>query len=189
MIIIIGLGNPGKKYEDTRHNVGFMVLDEFAKKNNFADFKLSKNFPALISENALNSQKIILVKPQTFMNESGKVAKILNTKYKIQNTNFLVIHDDLDLPLGKIKIVKGRGSAGHKGVDSIIKALGNKNFVRLRIGIANEKSKINNAEKFVLSKFSKEENTILKEILQKTASAIEICLKKGLEKTMSEFNQ
>lgn len=188
MIIIMGLGNPGKQYKNTRHNAGFMVLDEFIKRNNFAAFKLSKKFSALISEGILNDKKVILAKPETFMNESGKTAKALAAAYKSSVQNILVIHDDLDLPLGKIKIVKNRGAAGHKGVTSIIKTLGNKNLIRFRVGIANEKSKTNNAEKFVLEKFSEEENKILKEILQKTTSAIEMYLKEGLEKTMSEYN-
>jgi len=126
MIIIIGLGNPGEKLKKTRHNVGFMAIDEFARKNNFPDFNLQKKSISLISE----KDRVFLVKPQTFMNDSGKAVKeILKNN---SATNLVVVHDDIDLPVGKIKIVKDRGSAGHKGVESIIKNIGNENFIRSR---------------------------------------------------------
>ena len=191
MIIIVGLGNPGKKFEKTRHNVGFRVLDEFSRKNNFSDFKLSKKFLAEISEGIMNKEKVVLTRPQTFMNQSGKSVKILNTKYKIQNTNLFVIHDDIDLPLGKIRISKGRSAAGHKGVESIIKELKTKDFVRFRIGIKSQKtdSKKQKTEKFVLQKFNKDEEKILKEVIEKTAEAIEMATKEGIEKVISKYNQ
>ncbi|MFA5361557.1 MAG: aminoacyl-tRNA hydrolase, partial [archaeon] len=129
MIIIIGLGNPGEKFKDTRHNVGFMAIDKFAKENNFDDFKLEKKFEAEISKQG----KILLAKPQTFMNNSGKTAKKIKSINK--TSTFIILHDDVDLPIGKIKIVKERGSAGHKGVESVIKAIGNKGLIRIRIGI------------------------------------------------------
>ena len=191
MILVVGLGNPGKKYEKTRHNLGFRAVDEFARKNNFSDFKLSQKFNAEISEGEINGQKIILAKPQTFMNLSGIIVKSLYTKYKIQDTKYiLAIHDDIDLLLGKIRIVKNRGSAGHKGVESIIRELKTENFIRFRIGIK-PKSYIlpsKSSDKFVLQKFNKEEEKIVKEVIQKTVFAIEIVLKEGLEKAMNEFN-
>lgn len=169
MIIIVGLGNPGKKYKNTRHNIGFRVVDEFAKENNFPEFKLSKKFNALISE----KENIVLVKPQTFMNNSGLVVKkiIQNVKFKIQNS--IVVHDDIDLPLGKIRISKNKGAAGHKGVESIIKEIGTKNFTRFRIGInpASAKAsagKAKNVEKYVLQKFDKEEKKIIEQVIQKS---------------------
>jgi len=190
MIIIVGLGNPGKKFEKTRHNVGFRVLDEFSRKNNFSDFKLSKKFLAEISEGIMNKEKVVLTRPQTFMNQSGKSVKILNTKYKIQNTNLFVIHDDIDLPLGKIRISAGRSSAGHKGVESIIKESGTKNFVRFRIGIKPEKieNRKQKIEKFVLQKFNKEEEKILKNVIEKTIEAIEMAIREEVEKTMTKYN-
>ena len=181
MIIIIGLGNPGERFKNTRHNVGFMAVDEFAKENNFPDFKLQKKSEALISEN----ENILLAKPQTFMNESGKsVKKILGTE---NVENLIVIHDDIDLPAGKIKIVKDRGSAGHKGVESIIKAVGNDNLVRIRIGIAG-KNDIK-AMKVVLKKFSKEEEKILESAIKKTAEALDFLIKNGLNGAMNEYNK
>lgn len=165
MIIIAGLGNPGEKYNNTRHNIGFRIIDEFAEKNNFPEFKLSKKFSSLISEN----KKIILAKPQTFMNESGKAVKSLISFYKLKTSDFIIIHDDIDLTLEKIRISKNRGSAGHKGVESIIKEIGNKNFIRFRIGIQPQKGKPSAVEKYVLQRFTKDEEKIIKGIL-KTAN-------------------
>jgi len=152
MKIIAGLGNPEPKYQNTPHNIGFEVIDEFAKENNFPEFKLSKKFNALISEKG----DILLVKPQTYMNESGKSFK----KIRLGRTSaeLIVIHDDIDLPLGKIKISKNRGSAGHKGVESIIKELRTNDFIRIRIGVSKEK------KPDVLTKFKKEN----KELIEKS---------------------
>src|SRR3989344_8513446 len=118
MIIIVGLGNPGEKFNNTRHNAGFMVVDFFAKKNNFPEFEFSKKYNALISEGTIDNQEAMLVKPQTFMNESGYTAGLLvkHTKKAI----VIVVHDDIDLPLGMFKIVVSRGPGGHKGVESVI---------------------------------------------------------------------
>ncbi len=187
MIIIVGLGNPGKKYKDTRHNIGFRIADKFREINNFLEFRLSKKFNSLISEGILNGEKIIIAKPQTFMNKSGKAVLALTNFYKTKD--LFVIHDDIDLPLGKIKIVKGRGSAGHKGIESIIKEIGTKDFIRFRVCIQPTKGKPKNAEKFVLQKFSKEEERVIKKIIKKTVEAIELTSEKGLEKAMSEYNK
>ncbi len=167
MFLIVGLGNPGKKYERTRHNIGSRIIDEL-------DF--------------LSGEKIILSKPKTFMNLSGKAIKPLIKKYKIKPDNLIVIHDDIDLPLGKIRIVKNRGAAGHKGVESIIKELKTKDFVRFRIGILPKSGKPKNPENFVLQKFNKEEEKIVKEVIKKTAEAIEMAIKEGVEKAMSKYN-
>lgn len=185
--IIIGLGNPGQKFENTRHNFGFMVIDAFAEKNNFPEFNFSKKFNALISESDLGGEKIILVKPQTFMNESGKAVRKITLNYKLKTVNLVVVHDDIDLLIGKIKIALGRGSAGHKGVQSIIKEIGTKNFIRLRIGIKTEDKKIK-AEKVVLKKFNREEEKTIKEIVKTATSAIEDVLKDGIEKAISACN-
>jgi len=195
MIFIVGLGNPGKKFEKTRHNIGFRIVDEFAQKRDvyfFPDFKISKKFKAEISEGKIADQEVILAKPRTFMNNSGKSVKKLIKNCKLKIENLFVIHDDLDLPLGKIMIVKNRGSAGHKGVQSIIDELGTKDFVRFRIGI-NPSSTfyavVQNVENFVLQKFTKEEEKILKEVIKKTIEAIECSLKLGPEKAMQKFSK
>jgi peptidyl-tRNA hydrolase, PTH1 family len=183
MIIIIGLGNPGKKFEGTRHNVGFMAIDEFLRKNDFPDFKLQKKSNALISEN----NDILLAKPQTFMNDSGKAVRAITKNYSLQTTNLIIIHDDIDLPVGKIKIVKDRGSAGHKGVESIIQNIGNDGLIRFRIGIGSESKQ--EAIKIVLKNFSLDEQKTINEIISKISDAIDFLIKNGLEKTMNAYNK
>ncbi len=147
MILIVGLGNPGKKYKKTRHNVGWRVIDVLKK-----------------SLDSARDKDIILLKPQTYMNKSGKEVKSLITKYKIPISNLWVIHDDIDLLLGTIRVSKNIGSAGHKGVQSIIDELRTKNFTRIRIGILPKTGKPKNVEKFVLEKFTKEEKKIVKKV-------------------------
>ncbi len=200
MILIIGLGNPGKKFEKTRHNAGFRVIDGFQEKNNFSAFKLSKKFLAEISEGVLDNEKVILAKPQTFMNNSGQAIKLLTKRYTLNANNLIIIHDDIDLPLGKIRISAGRGAAGHKGVESIIRELKTphqtlrvgtgqaKNFVRFRIGIQPKTGKPENVSEFVLQKFDREEEKILKEAIKKTIEAIETATKERVEKAMMKFN-
>jgi PTH1 family peptidyl-tRNA hydrolase len=190
MIIIVGLGNPGDKFKNTRHNVGFLAIDEFAKINNFEDFKLQKKFNAEISESGIEGKQIILVKPQKFMNDSGKSVSKITTTYKLPPTSLVVIHDDIDLPIGKIKIVKDRGSAGHKGVESIIKEIGSSDFIRFRIGIESQKPEIKNtkAKTIVLKNFSKDEKILINETIKKTAETISYFLENGLEKTMNAYN-
>ena len=190
--IIIGLGNPGKKFENTRHNVGFEAVNRIAGNFQFPIFNFQSNFNAEISKGEISGNKVILVKPQTYMNESGKSVKKILIKIKDQISNIIVIHDDVDLPVGKIKIVKDRGSAGHKGVESIIKAVGNENLIRVRIGIAPRHTCAlvhrGKAEKMVLKRFSKEEQKIINQVIYKTAEAIDSLLKNGAEKTMNEYN-
>ena len=168
MILIAGLGNPPKKYRKTRHNVGSRTIDELK---------------------SLNLENVALAKPAAFMNESGKPVKDLLKTYRLKPDNLIVVHDDIDLPVGKIRIVKNRGAAGHRGVESIIKELRTKNFIRFRIGVCPKTGKPRNPESFVLQKFHKEEEKIIKEMIKKTAQAIELFLKEGLEKTMNKFNK
>jgi len=202
MIIIVGLGNPGQKFQKTWHNLGFRVIDEIAATFQLSIFNFQPIFNAQISKGEINGKKIILAKPQTFMNESGKAVKNLVKTYKLKTKSLIIIHDDIDLPLGKIKISINRGAAGHKGVESIIKELGTKNFVRFRIGIQPKTGKPKNPEKFVLQKpseagnktrsqrpFNKDEEKIVKEVIKKTAEAIEMATKEGLEKTMTKYNK
>lgn len=180
MIIIIGLGNPGEKFNNTPHNAGFMALDFFAAKNDFPEFKLSKKYEALTSE----KNNVLVAKPETFMNESGTSAAAL-----LKNKNepmLLVVHDDIDLPLGKIKFSKDSGAGGHKGVQSIIDHLGNNNFIQLKIGVATSDQK---AGDVVLKKFSPEKQEILKGAIEKSEQALNYFLTNGLEKTMNEYNK
>ncbi|MDP1538496.1 MAG: aminoacyl-tRNA hydrolase [bacterium] len=168
MILIVGLGNPGEKYIKTRHNIGSRVVDELK----FSD-----------------KEGVILAKPKTFMNLSGKAVKSLLKTYTLGPKNLIVIHDDIDIPLGEIKIVKNRGAAGHRGVQSIIKELSTKKFIRFRIGVQPKSGKPKNVETFVLQKFTKEEEKIVREAIEKTVKAVEITLKEGLEKAMNKFNK
>ena len=181
-MIIIGLGNPGKKFEQTRHNAGFMALDFFAQKNEFPEFELL----ALSEVEGSKKDDILLAKPQTFMNESGRAVKeiIKNSK----ESTLVVVHDEIDLPLGKLKIVKDSGAGGHKGVDSIISHLGTKDFIRIKIGICPEGGKPKEVEKFVLQKFTTEEMVILQKVIKKSAEALDILIKDGPEKAMNQFN-
>lgn len=189
MILIIGLGNPGKKFRNTRHNVGFLVLDQLKRGKNFSRWKQSKKFQAKISQGKIGRQKIILAKPQTFMNSSGKSVKILTAYYKLQTINLIVVHDDLDISLGQIKISKKKGAAGHKGAQSIIDELKTKDFIRFRIGIKNQESEIKNVKRFVLKKFTKKEKQILQKIKKRACQALKTAIEQGVEAVMTKYNE
>lgn len=161
MKLIIGLGNPGQKYELTRHNLGFIFIDSLRERWSFPEFKLGSKFDAEISQGKLNGKKIILAKPQNFINLSGEVVKRIMAFYKTGPEDLLVIHDDMAIACGKYKLATNSTSAGHNGVQNIIDELGTKKFARLRIGIKNDPEdetttpiKIN---AFVLGKLEQEE--------------------------------
>ena len=161
MFVICGLGNPGKKYLDTRHNVGFKFIDKIKTKNKFSIFKKEKTIE--VYKGKINNNEFYLVKPLTYMNLSGfPLANFLHY-YKIPIKNLTVVHDDLDLILGKIKIKKGGGNAGHNGLSNIDKLIGN-SYNRLRIGIGHPSSK-DLVEKYVLKKFNSNEKKIINEII------------------------
>ncbi len=191
MILIIGLGNPGFKFKNTRHNLGFMIVESLKLKVKcFSNWRNNKKLLSEISQEEIFGKKVILAKPQTFMNESGKAVKSLTKIYHLKSDILVVVHDDIDLNLGKIKIGKNKSAAGHKGVQSIINELGTKDFIRIRIGIkpTSYNLEARSLENFVLKKFNKEEEKILKGVIEKAVCAIGLLLKEGLEKTMSEFN-
>lgn len=188
MFIIIGLGNPGKQYEGTRHNVGFEAIDQIAANFGSPAFSFEKIFNSEMSKGKFKKQKIVLVKPATFMNLSGTAAKKIIKSLKFKTEKLIVLHDDLDIPLGKIRIAQNRSSAHHKGVESTIKELKTKNFIRIRIGIKPEKE-IKASENFVLKKFNKEEQKTAREAVKKSAEALEAILKEGLQKAMNEYNK
>jgi peptidyl-tRNA hydrolase, PTH1 family len=168
MFLIVGLGNPGEKYQNTRHNIGSRIIDELEP---------------------LDLKGTILARPTTFMNESGRAVKKLVSKYKIPFSKLIVIHDDIDIPIGKIKISKNSGAGGHKGVESIIENLGTKDFIRLRIGIQPESGKPKRAENFVLKNFSKKEEKILEKVMENVDRTAEIITDGKTELAMTEFNQ
>ncbi|MDD5568854.1 MAG: aminoacyl-tRNA hydrolase [Candidatus Pacebacteria bacterium] len=179
MILIIGLGNPGEQYEKTRHNTGFMLLDELKEALGFPEFRLAKEHKALVSAGKADGEDVLLAKPETYMNESGKAAKSLASYFKIKTDNIYVVHDEADLPLGEFKIKEGGTAGGHKGVQSIIEALGSKDFIRLRIGIASDDpsyslplQKGEGLESVVLKNFSVAEKELLLETFGKAVPAI-----------------
>ncbi len=158
MKLIVGLGNPGKRYEKTRHNVGFMVLDRLhdeLKSSGINEWQLGKKFNAYISGCTINGEKIILAKPMTFMNRSGETVGLIAHYYKMTHDDIIVVHDDKDISLGEIKLHQDRGHAGHNGIRSIIEHIGTKDFTRIRVGVksSNDK-KMKDTAKFVLGKFS-----------------------------------
>jgi len=190
MIIIVGLGNPAKKFKNTPHNIGFETINRFQKENNFPNFSFSKKFQAKISEKKINQKKVILLKPQTFMNSSGETVASTINFYKIKPTpeSIWVVHDDIDLKMGNLKISNNRGSGGHKGVKSIIDKIKTKNFTRFRIGIKPEKEKVA-TDKFVLKKLNKDQKKIIKEVIQKTTQALPAAINKGIEKATINYNK
>lgn len=186
MILIAGLGNPGKEYSSSRHNVGFIVVDEIAKRLGISLKK--KRFGSLLAEALLEEQQLMLLKPQTYMNLSGDAVSEAVEFFKIPLKNVIVVHDEIDLPLGSIKIKTKGGSAGHKGVQSIISCLGDGSFVRVRMGIGKpiQKSEVVG---HVLSGFEKEEKKIMENMVARAADAILEITLRGLESTMNKFNR
>ncbi len=169
-----GLGNPGEEYKNTRHNAGFLFADALAEKFGAPEFAYDKKLKSEISEFKIKNSKlkILLAKPQTFMNKSGEAVAALAKFYKIKPEKILVIHDDIDIPFGDLKFSFGRSSAGHKGVESIIKSLKTKNFWRLRIGIQPPGGKRTPADKIILKKFSPAEMRILQKVFAAAVSEL-----------------
>ena len=183
MKIIIGLGNPGKEYENTRHNIGFFFVDKLRELWNFSDWEFNKKFNAEISKSIYElrtkNQELLLAKPATYMNLSGEAVQAILTFYKLTPDDIIVIHDDLDIAVGKYKIATDSSSAGHNGVQNIIDTLGTQKFKRIRIGIGTEASTEDSAEKcrlgahdYVLDKFSEEEVEQIKKIFEDILSEI-----------------
>jgi PTH1 family peptidyl-tRNA hydrolase len=187
MNIAIGLGNPGEEYLNTRHNAGRMALQHFIKKRGFESFEEDEKLRALKTKANIGGEKFLLLTPETYMNKSGETIKALlkssllkPSKDKTFST-LLILHDDLALPLGKFKISVGKNSAGHKGVESIIKALKNKNFARIRIGISpKKKPKGKRIVGFILGRFSPKELKILNSVFKKISETIETIAKEGV---------
>lgn len=191
MKLIVGLGNPGKKYERTRHNIGFRIIDATTQIPNskFQIPKIESKFKTEISKGKIGESEVILAKPQTFMNNSGEAVLKIASFYKIRSQDIWVISDDIDLPLGKIRIRKKGSSGGHKGLQSIIDHLGNQNFPRFRIGIKTPKAEKIPAEDFVLQKFSPSEEKVIKLAVEKVVEEIIKVLKEDLleEKTITNI--
>ncbi|ACH39770.1 peptidyl-tRNA hydrolase [Citrifermentans bemidjiense Bem] len=182
--LIVGLGNPGPKYSWTRHNAGFMVLDRLASLSGIQVTR--KAFSGLSGDGNWSSERVYLLKPQTFMNLSGRsVAEALRF-YKLSLSDLIVIHDDLDIPFGKVKLKEGGGHGGHNGLRSLAQELGSSAYARIRVGIGRPVH--GDVVNFVLTNFAKEEMDSLLEVLDTSVDALEMMIKEGMPKAMSIFN-
>lgn len=203
MKLFVGLGNTGAKYNKTRHNLGFVVIEQFLKDFepvNKDNWENESKFKAEISEIEWQPQsgaleKVILVKPTTYMNNSGMAVSLISKFYKINPEDIFIIHDELDLPVGSMKVRLGGASAGHNGVSSVIEHLGTDKFWRLRLGIGEEKTQekmakhnVKNTEDFVLSAFSPKEHSKIKHLIKNASDALQEILEKGTDSAMNRFN-
>jgi peptidyl-tRNA hydrolase, PTH1 family len=187
--LIVGLGNPGAKYDRTRHNIGFDLIDRLAKRWQIS-LTEQKRFQGEMGEGVVASQRIRLLKPNTFMNKSGQSVRAVLDWYKLEPQQVLVLYDDMDLPVGKLRIRLSGSAAGHNGMKSLISHLGTQDFPRLRVGIskATEAGVAKDTISHVLGKFAPDELRILPEVLDMAADAVEMALKQGTEKSMSLYN-
>ena len=173
MQLIVGLGNPEPEYASTRHNTGFLVIDKLLADSG-ADTKFDKKANAEVAKTNIDKKRVLLAKPLTYMNNSGIAVRALLDFYKLKPENLIVIHDDKDIPLGETRVQTDRGPAGHNGVKSIIKHLGTKNFMRIRVGVApGNQDNIKDAANFVLGKFTAEEKKKLKKVTENIAKELE----------------
>lgn len=183
--LIVGLGNPGAEYRQNRHNIGFMVVDTLAET---AGIPLRRvEFRALVGKGSLNDTRLILAKPQTYMNASGQSVVPLMHFYKIPESRLLVVHDDLDLPFGTLRLRPSGGTGGQRGMESIVTQLGTREFVRLRMGIGRPPGRMDPKD-YVLHDFDPPQLEILPEILQTAVDAIRRFIRDGIEKAMNDFN-
>ncbi len=167
-VLLVGLGNPGKEYDGTRHNIGFEILDKFAANNSeFGNWVIKKDLHTAVTSGVLGGIRVILVKPTTYMNDSGRAAQAVQSFYKINNSQTLVIHDELDIIFGQLRTRVGGGTAGHNGLKSLVRHCG-PDFGRLRVGINNEHRIKNDEKDFVLKQFSAEEKKLLDDLFRET---------------------
>ncbi len=186
MKIIAGLGNPGKEYENTRHNIGFMILEELAKKIGATSF--GKEGKALVAKGIIGGEKVLLVKPQTYMNLSGEAIRALLTFYKLDpEEDLIVISDDIDLPVGHIRIRKSGSAGGHNGLKNIILHTGTQDFPRLRMGVGQKPEGYDLAD-YVLGHFSAEEKALLTEKIELAAQALEMMVEDDVSLAMNRYN-
>jgi PTH1 family peptidyl-tRNA hydrolase len=186
MILVAGLGNPGREYSSSRHNVGFIVIDELAKRLGVSLKK--KGFKGHYTQASIEEKKLLLLKPDTYMNRSGEALSDIVEFFKIPTKDIIVVYDEMDLPLGNIKVKVGGGSAGHKGIRSIINSLGSSEFIRVRVGIGKPVQR-SEAIDHVLSEFEKEEKKLVNDAINRAQDAVlEIALR-GAESAMNKFNR
>jgi PTH1 family peptidyl-tRNA hydrolase len=189
MFLIVGLGNPGLQYAKTRHNVGWFVIDELCRRHNITLSKRNADYK--IGDGFWGEQKIALVKPQTYMNLSGKAVASLKNFYRLENSQILVISDDLNLPVGKLRLRSGGSDGGHNGLKSVAQMIGSKEYPRLRFGVG-EPPSIERAASgtagFVLRPFDAHEWEVVEETTRRAADAIENFVKSDIQDTMAKFN-
>ncbi len=183
--LIVGLGNPGREYRNTRHNIGFLAIDAIANSIGVTLGKVQSK--AIIGQGKIDQAKVFLAKPQTYMNLSGQAVSGLMNFYKISTDHLIVIHDDIDLPFGTIRIRPGGGSAGQKGIKSIIERIGTEEFARMRLGVGRPPGQMD-AAAYVLQPFSKEDEEFLVNFLSKAADAAKEFVSFGLNTAMNRFN-
>ena len=187
--ILVGLGNPGLRYEFTRHNIGFRIVDSLARDMG-TEFKKVKSYYSLISRGTINNHKVMLIKPQTFMNLSGRAVSKVVSYYKIPLRDLLIVYDDLNLELGQIRIRKKGSTGGHKGIESIMQYLNSEDIPRLRIGIGNPSVNFNfDCVSYVLSNFNNDEEDKIEEVIQLSTEAIKTIIEDGFEKAMRKYNK
>lgn len=184
MYVIAGLGNPGKKYENTRHNMGFITIDQLAEKHNIKADKLK--FKALVGEGRIAGQKVLLVKPQTYMNLSGESIREVMNFYKLEPENLIVIYDDIDIEAGTLRIRKFGSAGTHNGMKSVVYQLQSDRFPRIRLGIGSQKK--GDLVDFVIGGFSKEEVPLLEEAVENAVLAVECIIEEGIDKAMNQYN-
>ena len=184
MWVIVGLGNPGRKYSKTRHNAGFMVTDEIGQRYGI-EFQDKERYR--IGKGSIEENHVILIEPLTFMNRSGSAVLEVMKRYSIPLESLIIIHDDIDMVTGKVRIRKRGASGGHKGMESIIQSLGSKEFIRVKIGVGRGEGVP--VEEYVLSKFSREEIPAIKDSIKMASDAVVSILKDGPEKAMNNFNK
>ncbi len=183
--LIVGLGNPGRDYAQTRHNVGFWVIDELAQRHNLTNFTSERK--ALTASGRIKGQSVILAKPQTYMNLSGESVRALMDYYKVDINDLIVIYDDLDLPFGTLRLRNTGGHGGQNGVRNIILHSGTKDFARVRFGIGRPPGKMR-AKDYVLQKFHGDDEITAKQVMETAANAVELWLQEGIGLAMSRFN-
>ncbi len=185
MKIIVGLGNPGREYSATRHNVGFMAVDELAARWGVANWR--EKFGSQVAEHR-GEETVLLVKPQTYMNLSGQAVSALVRWHKLDVTDIVVVYDDVDLPAGKLRLRPAGGAGGHRGIESLLAHLGKDTFARIRIGVGRPPEYMETAD-YVLGRFSAEEQPLMAEAVKRAAAAVEAVLKDGLAKAANEYNK
>jgi peptidyl-tRNA hydrolase, PTH1 family len=187
LYLIVGLGNPGKEYDGTRHNVGFALVERLAKGWR-ADWELKKKFSSRVAQVDRDERRIVLCEPQTFMNASGEAVQAVSDYYKLTPKQILILADDADLPLGTIRLRPDGSSGGHHGLESIEQHLGTRGFARLKIGIGRREQDGRQISGYVLGRFASDEKKVVEQVLERASQQVECWLNAGVQEAMNKFN-